>query len=83
MDETSAAYRETLTEDRRVLLDQYQPVDAAIKVVGIGSVGRRCWVVLMMSASNEPLFLQFKEAVPWCSSPMPARAHMLTMASGS
>ena len=38
-------------------------MDAAIKVVGIGSVGRRCWVVLLMSASNEPLFLQFKEAV--------------------
>ena len=63
LDETLAAYRETLAEDRRALLDCYQPVDAAIKVVGIGSVGRRCWVVLLMSASNEPLFLQFKEAV--------------------
>ena len=38
-------------------------VDAAIKVVGIGSVGRRCWIALLMSSSNEPLFLQFKEAV--------------------
>ena len=36
---------------------------AAIKVVGVGSVGRRCWIALMMSASNDPLFLQFKEAV--------------------
>jgi hypothetical protein len=63
LDDTLAGYRKTLAEDRRVLLDSYQPVDAAIKVVGIGSVGRRCWVVLLMSASNEPLFLQFKEAV--------------------
>ena len=55
-------YRETLAEDRRVLLDRYQLVDAAIKVVGIGSVGRRCWVVLLMSAANEPLILQVKEA---------------------
>jgi len=38
-------------------------VDAAIKVVGIGSVGRRCWIALLMSADNDPLFLQFKEAV--------------------
>jgi uncharacterized protein (DUF2252 family) len=44
------------------LLDRYQLVDAAIKVVGIGSVGRRCWVVLLMSAANEPLILQVKEA---------------------
>ena len=57
------AYRETLSEDHRFLLDQYQVVDAAIKVVGVGSVGRRCWIALMMSASNHPLFLQFKEAV--------------------
>ena len=55
-------YRETLSEDRRTLLDRYRPMDAAIKVVGIGSVGRRCWILLMMSTSNEPLFLQFKEA---------------------
>jgi Uncharacterized protein conserved in bacteria (DUF2252) len=56
-------YRETLADDRRVLLDRYQLVDAAIKVVGIGSVGRRCWVVLLMSAANDPLILQVKEAV--------------------
>lgn len=57
-------YRMTLQDDRRVLLDRYVVVDAAIKVVGIGSVGRRCWIVLLMSACNDPLFLQFKEAVP-------------------
>ena len=56
-------YRETLPEDRRLLLDRYRVIDAAIKVVGIGSVGRRCWIALLMSADNDPLFLQFKEAV--------------------
>ena len=56
------AYRETLPDDRRVLLDRYRLVDAAIKVVGIGSVGRACWIGLFMSAANDPLFLQFKEA---------------------
>ena len=57
-----ATYRDTLPEDRRRLLDRYRPVDAAIKVVGIGSVGRRCWIGLLMSAANDPLFLQVKEA---------------------
>jgi uncharacterized protein (DUF2252 family) len=56
-------YRETLSDDRRSLLDRYQVVDASIKVVGVGSVGRRCWIALMMSEANDPLFLQFKEAV--------------------
>jgi hypothetical protein len=55
-------YGSTLQEDRRVLLDQYRYVDGAIKVVGIGSVGRVCWIALLMSASNDPLFLQLKEA---------------------
>jgi uncharacterized protein (DUF2252 family) len=58
-----ANYRETLVDDRRALLDRYSVVDAAMKVVGVGSVGRRCWIALLMSASNAPLFLQFKEAV--------------------
>ncbi|HEX3671006.1 MAG TPA: DUF2252 domain-containing protein, partial [Candidatus Cybelea sp.] len=55
-------YRESLPHDRRVLFDRYQFVDAAIKVVGIGSVGTRCWIALLMSPANEPLFLQFKQA---------------------
>jgi hypothetical protein len=63
LDQLFSAYRETLVEDRRALLDRYHVVDAAIKVVGVGSVGRRCWIALMMSESNDPLFLQFKEAV--------------------
>jgi uncharacterized protein (DUF2252 family) len=57
------AYRETLPDDRRMLFDRYQLVDLAIKVVGIGSVGRRCWIALLMSEANDPLFLQIKEAV--------------------
>ena len=56
-------YRETLADDRRMLLDRYRLLDAAIKVVGVGSVGRRCWIALLMSETNNPLFLQFKEAV--------------------
>jgi uncharacterized protein (DUF2252 family) len=63
VDQVFAGYRATLAEDRRALVDRYRAVDAAIKVVGVGSVGRRCWIVLMMSAGNSPLFLQFKEAV--------------------
>jgi len=63
IEKTLARYRETLAEDRRALLDRYHLVDAAIKVVGVGSVGRRCWIVLLLSSSNEPLFLQFKQAV--------------------
>jgi uncharacterized protein (DUF2252 family) len=56
------SYRETLADDRRALFERYRFIDAAIKVVGIGSVGTRCWIVLMMSGGNEPLFLQFKQA---------------------
>lgn len=56
------AYRASLSDDRRCLIDRYRLVDAAIKVVGIGSVGRRCWIALMMSKGGDPLFLQFKEA---------------------
>ena len=64
VDRNLAAYRETLADDRKALLDRYRLVDIAIKVVGIGSVGRYCTIGLFMSASNQPLFLQFKQAVP-------------------
>jgi uncharacterized protein (DUF2252 family) len=60
--EALARYRETLADDRRVLLDRYRLVDAAIKVVGIGSVGTLCMVALMMSVADNPLFLQVKQA---------------------
>jgi hypothetical protein len=57
------AYRETLQEDRRVLLERYEVVDAALKVVGVGSVGLGAWAALMIGIGDEdPLFLQVKEA---------------------
>jgi uncharacterized protein (DUF2252 family) len=58
-----AKYRRTLETDRRHLLDQYQFSDLARKVVGVGSVGTRCWIVLMLGRDeSDPLFLQVKEA---------------------
>jgi uncharacterized protein (DUF2252 family) len=57
-----ARYRETLQEDRRLLLDRYQLMDIAIKVVGVGSVGTWCAVALLMAGEDDPLFLQIKEA---------------------
>jgi uncharacterized protein (DUF2252 family) len=62
VDQVFATYRKTLPDDRRILLDRYRLVDIAVKVVGVGSVGRRCWIALLMSEANDPLFLQFKEA---------------------
>jgi len=55
-------YRETLPHDRQVLFDRYQLQDIVVKVVGIGSVGTRCFVVLLMTPDDEPLLLQVKEA---------------------
>lgn len=57
-------YRLTLPEERRVILDRYQIVDIARKVVGIGSIGTRCAIILLMASQHDPLFLQFKEALP-------------------
>ena len=55
-------YRTTWREDRHVLLSKYRYVDVAHKVVGVGSVGTRCYVALLLgSDSNDPLFLQIKE----------------------
>jgi uncharacterized protein (DUF2252 family) len=59
------AYRVSLEPERRALLDQYRFVDIARKVVGVGSVGTRSWMVLMLGDDDEdPLFLQAKEAGP-------------------
>jgi uncharacterized protein (DUF2252 family) len=57
-----AKYRETLPVSTRSLLDRYEIRDAGIKVVGIGSVGTFCWVMLLMAGEGDPLFLQVKEA---------------------
>jgi uncharacterized protein (DUF2252 family) len=57
------AYRATLEDDRRHLLEQFQIVDAARKVVGVGSVGTRAFIVLLQGRdAQDPLFLQIKEA---------------------
>jgi uncharacterized protein (DUF2252 family) len=57
------AYRETLEDDRRHLLERFEIVDAARKVVGVGSVGTRAFIVLLQGRdTQDPLFLQIKEA---------------------
>jgi uncharacterized protein (DUF2252 family) len=60
--EAAVDYRATLSDDRRVLLDRYRLEDFALKVVGIGSVGTRCYIGLLFSEDGHPLILQFKEA---------------------
>ncbi len=56
-------YRRTLQSDRRQLLDEFELVQMARKVVGVGSVGTRAWIVLLVGRDgNDPLFLQAKEA---------------------
>jgi len=58
-----AKYRRTLETDRRILIDQFEFCDLARKVVGVGSVGTRCWIALMLGRdTSDPLFLQIKEA---------------------
>jgi uncharacterized protein (DUF2252 family) len=56
-------YRATLEHDRRVLLEEFRLVDFARKVVGVGSVGTRAWIALLLGRDDQdPLFLQLKEA---------------------
>ena len=55
-------YRQTLPLEQRVLFDRFRFVDVARKVVGVGSVGTRCMIVLLESGDGTPLFLQFKQA---------------------
>ncbi len=57
------AYRATLQDDRRHLLERFEVIDMARKVVGVGSVGTRAFIVLLQGRDqNDPLFLQVKEA---------------------
>jgi len=59
------AYLSSLTLDRRQLLERYRIIDVAHKIVGVGSVGTSCWVILLRGADeDDPLFLQVKEAQP-------------------
>ena len=58
-----AMYKDTLANDRRCLLDRFKPVDIGVKVVGVGSVGTRCLIILLQGRDHsDPLFLQIKEA---------------------
>jgi uncharacterized protein (DUF2252 family) len=67
---TFGDYRATLAENRRELVERYRFVDAALKVVGVGSVGTRCFVVLLEGRDQgDPLLLQVKEATASVLSP--------------
>src|SRR5947208_3459040 len=67
-------YRATLPGDLRDLVEQYRYVDLARKVVGVGSVGTRAWIVLMLGRDgDDPLFLQVKEAQPTVPEPFAGR----------
>ncbi len=62
LQDTFEVYRNTLPYERRVLLGRYRFEDIAVKVVGVGSVGTRCGVILLMAEEDDPLILQIKEA---------------------
>lgn len=64
-----ATYRHSLSDDRRLLLERFAVHDIALQVVGVGSVGTRCFVALLVSDMGEPLFLQVKEADPSVLAP--------------
>jgi uncharacterized protein (DUF2252 family) len=68
-------YRRTLQYDRRALLESFRYVDLARKVVGVGSVGSRCWIMLLLGRDDQdPLFLQVKEAGPSALEPYLGRS---------
>jgi hypothetical protein len=73
--EALEGYRSTLHETYRQLLGRYQLRDAAMKVVGIGSVGTSCWVLLFTAGEGDPLFLQVKEARASVLEPYAGRSH--------
>ncbi len=62
-------FRDSLSDERRLLLERFALHDFALKVVSVGSVGTRCFVALLVSDMGEPLFLQIKEADPSVLSP--------------
>lgn len=70
LDRMLHAYIDSLSADRRALLSRYRIVDAVRKVVGVGSVGTSCWVILLQGLDgDDPLFLQVKQAQPSVVSP--------------
>lgn len=68
-------YRRTLPEERRILLDRYHVVDVARKVVGVGSVGTRCAIALLLADKGDLLLLQFKQALPSVLEPYAGKSH--------
>jgi uncharacterized protein (DUF2252 family) len=68
-------YRRTLQPDRKILLEGFRYVDLARKVVGVGSVGTRCWILLLLGRDDgDPLFLQVKETGPSVLEPLLGRS---------
>jgi uncharacterized protein (DUF2252 family) len=68
--EALKAYRETVTAGRQLILDAYQPVDVAFKMVGTGSIGTRDYIVLLFgNGIEDPMFLQLKEELKSCYAP--------------
>jgi uncharacterized protein (DUF2252 family) len=67
-------YRQTLPPAYSFLLDRYELKDVAIKVVGVGSVGTVCWVLLLMTRDGDTLFLQVKEARPSVLEPFAGKS---------
>jgi uncharacterized protein (DUF2252 family) len=77
LDQIFHSYKHSLNVDRQNLINRYQILDLARKVVGVGSVGTRCWVILLKGSDTfDPLFLQVKEAdesvlAPFTTLPLP------------
>jgi uncharacterized protein (DUF2252 family) len=75
IEEVLGRYRSSLEDNRRRLLGRYRPVDAARKVVGVGSVGTRCYVVLLLGdRDDDPLLLQVKQAITSVLEPYAGRS---------
>ena len=71
------SYLRSLSGDRRRLVERYRYADLARKVVGVGSVGTRAWVILLLGRdSNDPLFLQAKEAQRSVLEPFAGRSRV-------
>ena len=69
------SYFQSLADDRKTLLQHYRIVDVARKVVGVGSVGTRCWIIFLTgNNSDDPLFLQLKEAQSSVLEPYSSRS---------
>jgi uncharacterized protein (DUF2252 family) len=72
-----AGYSRSLPRDRRVLLERFRRIDLARKVVGVGSVGTRCWAMLLLGRDgDDPLFLQVKEAERSVLEPLLGRSRL-------